>query len=364
MTRLRDLGIDPGGLPPGAQNAITDVPGVRVGHTTLVSGSGALHPGSGPVRTGVTAILPHGGSLYREKVSAAVHTINGFGKPTGFEQIRELGTLETPILLTNTLNVGKVHDALVGYMLSDHPGIGISTGTVNPVVAECNDGFLNDIQGRHCDAAAVLAAIHTAAAGAVAEGNVGAGTGTACYQFKGGIGTASRRILDGQFTVGALVQTNMGRREELLVLGVPVGRALRDELLPQQGKLPQGSINLILATDVPLNGRQLRRLAARAAHGLARTGTVSHDGSGDFVIAFSTTRRRQHEEQRVLVEGAVFAEHEATMLPLFSAAAEVCEEAILNALVAAQTLTGRDGNTLFALPHDRLLAIMRRYGRA
>ncbi len=217
--RVRDLGIDPGwSLPAGPLNALTDVPGVRVGHTTRIEGD--------DIRTGVTAILPHGDSLFEHKVAAGVTTINGFGKANGLEQIRERGVIETPIVLTNTLNVGRAADALTAYMLRDHPAIGVTTGTVSPVVGECNDGFLNDIRARVIGQNDVWAAIESASDGPVAEGNVGAGTGTACFQFKGGIGTASRRVLDGRFTVGALAQTNYGDRAEMRFFGAPIGRHL------------------------------------------------------------------------------------------------------------------------------------------
>jgi D-aminopeptidase len=348
--RLRDLGIIPGRLPAGALNAITDVAGVRVGHVTLIEGE--------TVRTGVTAILPHGGSPFREKVSAGVYTVNGFGKAAGFEQVRERGVIETPILLTNTLNVGVAVDALVGYMLKDHPEIGVTTGTVNAVVGECNDGFLNDIRGRHVKQAHVWAALDAAAAGAVTEGNVGAGTATACFQFKGGIGTASR--LAAGFTVGALVQTNYGSRAEMMLLGVPLGAHLLSDYLPQPGA---GSIVMVLATDAPLDSRQLTRLAKRSAHALGRTGTVSHDGSGDFTIAFSTANRKAHDPAEAVEAATRFSERAGEMDALFLGAVEAIEEAIWNALVAAETMTGRAGNTLYALPHDEILRLFKRYGR-
>ncbi|MCB9457421.1 MAG: P1 family peptidase [Anaerolineaceae bacterium] len=351
MPRLRDLGFTPGNLPTGAYNAITDVPGVLVGQVTLIAGEGRLQPGSGPVRTGVTAILPHDGNLFQEKVVASVHTVNGFGKAVGFEQVRELGVIETPILLTNTLNVWRAADSLVTSLLRQNPGIGITTSTVNPVVGECNDGFLNDIQGRHVKPEHIQAAVERAQGGVVAEGNVGAGTGTACYQFKGGIGTASRRALD--FTVGALVQTNFGQRRALRVLGAPVGRYLMDDMLPQPGP---GSVMVVLATDAPLDARQLGRLARRAALGLARTGTISDNGSGDFVIAFSTSSRELHDSQPVVETAARF--RETAINPLFAAVVESVEEAVYNALTAAETMTGRDGNTLHALPVDTLSRIL------
>jgi len=371
MIRLRDLGVKPGFLPTGPLNAITDVPGVKVGHTTLVVGEGALRQGEGPIRTGCTAILPHGGNLFREKVAAAVYTINGFGKATGFEQIRERGLIETPIVLTNTLNVGRVSDGLVAYMLSQNPEIGLTTGTVNPIVGECNDALLNDLRGRHVHQEHVWAAIENAAEGVVIEGNVGAGTGTACYQFKGGIGTASRRV--GEFTVGALVQSNFGARRELMILGAPIGRHFLQEYLPETGP---GSIMMVIATDAPFTALQLRRLAARAAFGLARTGTVCHDGSGDFVIAFSTANPWPHWPanitsltMRLHEEGAVTSDFPAAPAPFtekiidqfFTASVESIEEAVLNSLIAAETMTGRDGNMLHAIPHDRLMELLAYY---
>lgn len=355
MTRLRELGVTPGRLPAGEYNAITDVTGVRVGQVTLISGDGKLVPGQGPVRTGVTAIVPHETNIFREKVAAAVHTINGFGKVTGFEQIRERGTLETPILLTNTLNVGLVSDAVTAYMLRDNPDIGMTTGTVNPAVGECNDAFLNDIRGRHVREAHVLEAIESAIEGEVAEGNVGAGTGTALCQFKGGIGTASRMVMDGAFAVGALVQTNFGLREELTILGVPVGRVLREDKMPRPGA---GSIMIVLATNAPFSALQLTRLAKRATFGLARTGSICADQSGDFVIAFSTSNRMYHYPDTVIDTGLRFLTDGETIDEFFLAAIESVEEAILNALVAAETMTGRDGNTLHAIPEDRLAQLL------
>jgi D-aminopeptidase len=365
MARLRDLGVTPGFLSSGLHNAITDVPGVKIGHTTLISGEGQLREDIGPIRTGCTAILPHEGNLFREKVTAAVYTINGFGKAAGFEQIRERGMIETPILLTNTLNVGRAADGLVAYMLEHNPEIGLTTGTVNPIVGECNDSFLNDLRGRHVHQEHVWAAIENASSGVVAEGNVGAGTGTACYQFKGGIGTASRRV--GDFTVGALVQSNFGARRELRILGAPVGSHFLEDYLPQTGP---GSIMMVIATDAPLTAFQLRRLASRAAFGIARTGTVGHDGSGDFVIAFSTAHPwhhwpesitsstlRLHEEAKV----AASSSSEKIIDQFFTASVESIEEAILNSLMAAETMTGRDGNTLHAIPHDKLAELLAHY---
>ncbi|MBN1967277.1 MAG: P1 family peptidase [Anaerolineae bacterium] len=353
MPRLRDLGVTPGRLPAGHHNAVTDVPGVRVGHTTLISGDGPLKPGQGPVRTGVTAILPHGGNLFMQKVIAATRTLNGFGKACGLEQVRELGVLETPILLTNTLNVGRVADAVVAYMLRDNPAIGITTGTVNPVVGECNDGYLNDIQGRHVRQEHVWQAIETAASGPVAEGSVGAGTGTICYGFKGGIGTASRQTPEG-YTVGALVQANFGGRADLLVLGVPVGRLWREANPPSPGP---GSVMIILATDAPLTARQVGRLAQRAAFGLARTGTFCSNGSGDFALAFSTANPRTHHATAPTVSADSLPDENSRALDgLFLGVVEAVEEAVLNALVAAETMVGRDNHHAPGLPPDWLTA--------
>ncbi len=340
--RLRDLGIQPGTLPTGALNAITDVPGLRIGHVTLIEGDG--------IRTGVTAIHPHAGSVFREKVPAGVCTINGYGKATGFEQIRERGVIETPILLTNTLNVGRVADALIGWMLRENADIGLTTGTANPVVAECSDAFLNDLRGRHVHEQHVWRALDAAAGGAVAEGNVGAGTGTACFQFKGGIGTASRTV--DRFTVGALVQSNYGSREEMMMLGVPIGQHLKGDYLPEPGP---GSIIIVIATDAPLDARQLTRLARRGAYALGRTGSVGHDGSGDFAIAFSTANRWPHIPAEKIEAVTRFTETGAAMNALFLATVEAIEEAIWNSMIAAETLTGRGGNTLYALPHDEVI---------
>lgn len=360
MARLRDLGVIPGRLPTGSYNAITDVPGVKVGHTTIIKGEGKLVEGEGPIRTGVTAVLPHGGNIFRQKVAAAVFSINGFGKVMGFEQIRERGTIETPIILTSNLSVARAGDALMSYMLQTNPDIALTTTTVNCVVGECHDGRLNDARGRHIQPEHVWSAIESADGGVVAEGNVGAGTGTTCFQFKGGIGTASRQVMDGRFTVGALVQSNYGFRQELMVLGVPVGVNLLDIPLPKPNP---GSIMFVLATDAPFSQTQLYRLAVRAAFGLARTGTVSSDQSGDFVIAFSTTNLARHYPDEVIDTALRFVDDGRTIDEFFLAAVESVEEAILNSLIAAETMTGRDGITAYAIPHDRLVALLKHYNR-
>ena len=367
--RLRDAGLAVGELPTGPLNAITDVPGVRVGHTTLIRGGGALLPGEGPVRTGVTVILPHEDDPFRHKVRAAVHTINGFGKAHGFEQVRELGVLESPVALTNTLNVGLVVDALVQHAVRHNPGIGIHTSTANVVVGETHDGYLNDLQGRHVRAEHVWAAIEGAAPGPVAEGVVGAGTGTTCFGWKGGIGTASRQVPEaaGRYLVGALVQSNFGRARDLTICGFPAGRTLRPPLAPEaeadleddSAEAQGGSVMIVLATDAPLTCRQLGRLCVRAAAGLARCGSVYGHGSGDFVIAFSTAHRLPHEPPSLTAPYALLVDEGRAMDALFAGVAESVEEAVLNSLFAAKTVIGRDGHVRHALPVDQVVALLR-----
>ena len=359
--RVRDAGIVVGELPLGAYNAITDVAGVRVGHVTLIEGKGPLRPGQGPVRTGVTVILPHGDNLFRHKVRAAVHTINGFGKVRGFEEVRELGVVETPIALTNTLNVGLVADALVQTMIRHNPDIGITTSTPNVLVGETHDGYLNDIQGRHVRAEHVWAAIESATPGPVAEGTVGAGTGTSCFGWKGGIGTASRVVPDeaGGYTVGALVQSNFGRSKDLTVCGVPVGQQIRPPDVASTPQSDSGSIMVILATDAPLSERQLRRLCVRAAAGLARTGSHYGHGSGDFVIAFSTAWRVEHDPAALTTTQTVLADEGRAMAWLFPAVVESVEEAVLNSLFRAETMIGRDGHVRHALPAEEVVELVR-----
>lgn len=362
--RARELGIVLGTLPTGRHNAITDVPGVLVGHSTLISGEGRLIPGEGPVRTGVTVILPHGGNLFREKVPAAIHVINGFGKCMGQEQVEELGNLESPIALTGTMNVGLVADALIAHCIQENPDTGISTSTINPVVGECSDGYLNDIQGRHVRQEHVFSAIDSAAPGQVAEGTVGAGTGMSAFGFKGGIGTASRVVpaMSGGWTVGVLVLANFGRKSQLTIDGVPVGRMMRE----QADEPPErGSIMFVVATDAPMLDRGLRRLARRCAIGLGRTGSISGHGSGDFVIAFSSAEavRIPHEPAAPTMRTEIVLDSGHTIDNLFQAVVEATEEAIINALFRATTLTGRDGNHREALPIEPVLDMLRAAGR-
>ena len=361
--RARDLGwITEPLLESGAHNAITDLPGLLVGHCTLIKGEpGPLVVGTGPVRTGVTAIRPHPGNLFTHQVRAAAYVLNGFGKTVGLEQVRELGRLETPILLTNTLNTWRCADYLLDWMLQANPGIGIDTaGTLNPVVGECNDGWLNDIQGRHVGREDVFQALDSARGGPVAEGNTGAGTGTLCYGFKGGIGTASRVLppTHGDFTVGVLLQSNFGARQQLNIGGLPVGKLLEgwgqeegfdEKGTGSEGRMEGGSCMMVVATDAPLSARQLGRLARRAPLGLARSGFTSSPGSGDYVIAFCThpegpgTDRLHKPQERLRGE-------QRTLGLLFQAVVEATEESLLNSLAAAETLAGRDGHVARALP--------------
>lgn len=350
---LRDHGIAIGVLQPGQWNAITDVPGVEVGHKTLVRGDS--------VRTGVTAVLPHPGNLFRDKVPAAVYVGNGFGKLTGTTQIEELGNIETPIVLTNTLGVPTAADALIDYTFSFADNDDVRS--VNPVVGETNDGYLNDIRGRHVTKADVLEAIRSATGGRVEQGNVGAGTGTVAFGFKGGIGTSSRKLPEslGGHVVGVLVQANFGG--VLSVDGVQIGKALHKYYLSDElNDSPDGSCMIVVATDAPLDARNLKRLAKRAMLGLARTGGIASNGSGDYVIAFSANPsvRVAYESDSPVRQAGVLRND--AMSPLFLAAIEATEEAVLNSLFNAATMTGRDGHVVDALPVDEVLDIMARGG--
>ncbi len=362
MGRARDLGITFGSLPTGPQNAITDVTGVRVGQTTIRRGQGPLVRGIGPVRTGVTAVLPPGDDPFTQKCPAAAEVFNGYGKTIGLVQVAELGQLETPILLTNTLNVGRVTDALVGWMVERHPAIGVTTGTVNPIVAECNDGYLNDIGGRHVGEAETRAALDNATGGAVAEGNIGAGTGMSCYGWAGGIGTASRCFSHPAtpWTLGTLVLANFGRADDLLIAGVPVGRELTRVAA---GVTPErGSIIVIVATDAPLDARQLGRITRRVPLGLARTGSHGAHGSGDVAIAFSTANPIPHEPTGPTRQVTTLDEGHPVIDELFRAVVEATAEAVINALWAAQPIDGRDDHRRSALPQDKVQRILRQHG--
>ncbi len=314
---------------------------------------------AGAVRTGVTVIVPAEGDVWNRKVMGGSFVLNGNGTATGLMWIRESGNLEVPIALTNTLSVSDVHRGIIDWMLKKYPEIGISDDTVVPVVLECDDSTLNDIRGRHVKPKHVLRALAEASPGPVPEGAVGAGTGMMAYEFKGGIGTASRVLPKnvGGYTVGVLVNANHGERHTLRVLGVPVGREIRD-LMPVERR--DGSIILVVATDAPLTSRQLSRVAKRVMLGLARTGAVSHHGSGDVAIAFSTGNRIPHYPEEPLLQLKVLSD--AWLDDLFEAAADASEEAVLNAMLAAETVVGRDGNTAYALPRDRLESLLRQRG--
>lgn len=351
--RARDYGIKIGVLTPGKLNAITDVAGVKVGHKTLIEGSN--------IRTGVTVILPHEGNLFQDKVPGAIFVGNGFGKLAGTTQVVELGNIETPIALTNTLSVPAGMEGVARYMLSQQGNENVQS--VNALVGETNDGYLNDIRGMHITAQHVKDAIMQAQGGPVAEGNVGAGTGTICFGFKGGIGTASRILPQkaGGFTVGVLVQTNFGG--VLQIDGVPIGEVLKKFYMSDQlQNTVDGSCMMVVATDAPLDARNLERLAKRAFMGLAKTGGIASNGSGDYVIAFSThaaVRVAHNSDQRTYTHTQLTNDN---MSPLFMAAIEATEEAIINSLWAAETMTGKDGRTIQALPREEVIKIMKQHG--
>jgi len=351
--RLRDYGVTVGIMPAGPHNAITDVPGVLVGHRTLIEGD--------DIRTGVTAVLPHGGNIFQSKVPAACFVGNGFGKLAGTTQIAELGNIESPIILTNTLNVAAGLEGCIEYTFSFPENNNVMS--VNGVVGETNDGGLNNIRARRVTKEDVLQAILTAQEGPVAEGNVGAGTGTVAFGFKGGIGTASRVLPSslGGFTVGVLVQSNFGGVLE--VNGAPVGVELGQYPYKRQLESADGSIMIVIATDAPLDSRNLQRLAKRAFMGLAKTGGYASNGSGDYMIAFSTnpSLRVPHTTSSTFQTQTILLNDD--MSPLFLAAVEATEEAILNSLFAAETMTGMSGRTIEALPIDKTIEILKKYGK-
>lgn len=366
--RARDLGIRIGELPTGPRNAISDVEGVRVGHATLVRGTGSLQVGTGPVRTGVTVLLPHDGPSH-EALPAGSHVLNGNGELTGLAWIAESGLLTTPIGLTNTHSVGVVRDALVAAHRRIHPGL-VSHWSL-PVVGETWDGYLNDVDGQHVTAEDVHAAV-SAAATTVTEGNVGAGTGIKAFGFKSGIGTASRVVprRAGGHTVGVLVQANHGRRSRLRIDGVPVGREIGLDVVPWPGSAIDaggaGSIIGIVATDAPLLPHQCRRLAQRASLGVAMMGAAGENDSGDLFLAFATGNRGlfvDETDEHPPLTRSFTALHDDHLDALFYGVIEATEEAVLNAMVAAETMTGRDGITAHAIPHDLLVQVMDRYGR-
>lgn len=349
--RARDLGLAPGVFPPGALNAITDVQGVKVGHVTLIEGE--------QIRTGVTAILPHGGNIFQDKIAGAVYVGNAFGKLAGSTQVNELGTIETPIILTNTLSVGAGIEGVVSYTLAQ-PG-NEQVFSVNALVGETNDSALNDIRGMHIKREHIIEAIKKAS-GMVAEGSVGAGTGTTCFGWKGGIGTSSRKLPErfGGYTLGVLVQTNFGG--VLTMGGAPVGKELGRYAFAPAGSNGNGdgSCMIVVATDAPIDARDLRRLAARALFGLARTGSSYSNGSGDFAIAFSTSleMRSKHGEGNARARNILPPDAAS---PLFEAALEATEEAVYNSLLQATTIRSRN-RTVEAIPIDRVKDILSKYG--
>jgi len=355
--RARDLGVPFDGAP-GPLNAITDVAGVEVGHSTIISGAGPLRVGEGPVRTGVTVVLPRGrGST--QPVFAGWFSLNGDGEMTGITYIEDLGLLHGPVAITNTYSVGVVRDALIAYCLERKLFPPEEYCWSLPVVAETWDGYLNDIKGFHVKPGHVFAALDAARPGPVAEGNVGGGTGMVCHEFKGGIGTASRRLAAkaGGYTVGVLVQCNYGLRRQLRVAGAPVGQEILDEMVYSR---ETGSIIIVVATDAPLLPHQLKRLARRAALGLARNGSIAGNGSGDIFIAFSTANAGVGSGAETLEVRMLPNER---LNPLFEATVQATEEAIINALVAAETMTGVDDHKVIALPHERLREALKKYNR-
>ena len=355
--RARELGLPLGRYRPGRWNAITDVPGVAVGHATIVRGDGALVPGRGPVRTGVTAILPGAGDVYEDRVVGGGFVLNGAGEMAGMTQLMEWGLIETPILLTNTLSVGAVSDAAVEYLVDRHPGIGAVHDVVIPLVGECDDSWLNDAAGRHVKAEHVFAALADAHAGPVAEGNVGGGTGMITCDLKGGIGTASRKLPArlGGYTLGVLVMSNFGVLADLRLAGFPLGAWLARRMRPlAKRRTSYGSIIAVVGTDAPLHTHQIGRLCKRVALGIGRTGSYAAHGSGEIVIGFSTANRVPRRSRRRVHRMDVLLD--ARMNPLYEAVIECTEEAILDALCMADDMEGADGHFAPALPADEVVA--------
>lgn len=352
--RARDYGIEIGIFETGFFNAITDVKGVSVGHTTLIEGD--------DIRTGITAIIPHSGNIYQDKLPAAIYIGNGFGKMTGYSQVEELGNIETPVVLTNTLSVPVASNALISYTLEQNGNEEVRS--VNPIVGETNDAYLNDIRGRHIKEKHIFQAINHAKTGPVPEGNVGAGTGTVCFGYKGGIGTSSRKIPNslGGYTVGVLVQTNFGGVLE--INGAPIGKELnsypyRKIILDEA----EGSCMMVVITDAPLNARNLKRVAKRAMMGLAKTGGIASNGSGDYVIAIATaeTNYITHNTKELFYDSKVLRNDAVS--PLFLATIEATEEAIINSLFAAQTMRGKENHLISSIPMREVIRILKKYNK-
>lgn len=343
--RIRDYGINIGKMKTGKNNMITDVEGVKVGNVTLNNGS---------IKTGVTAVLPHGENIFKEKVVASSHVINGFGKTMGTIQIEELGTIETPIILTNTLSIGTASDALIEYMLNGNEDIGVTTGSVNPIICECNDGYLNDIRGRHVTKEHIFKSINNADV-IFEEGAVGAGTGMWCYGLKGGIGSSSRivELNNREYTVGVLVLTNFGLKQDLIIDGIKAGEIICNE--DTKFEVEKGSCIIIIATDIPMSQRQLKRISKRTQVGMSRTGSFIGNGSGEIVVAFTTANKVKHYNEDDILNFKVMNENKIDFA--FRAVSEATEEAILNSMICAETTEGRDNHVLHSLEEymDRIL---------
>ncbi|HEY0882265.1 MAG TPA: P1 family peptidase, partial [Archangium sp.] len=358
--RARELDLPLGRFKPGKFNAITDVEGVLVGHSTIIQGEpGPLVVGKGPVRTGVTAIIPNDGNIFMDRLAGGAFVLNGAGEVSGLTQVVEWGLLETPIMLTNTMAVGAVSDGVARYMVEQNPGIGDEHDVIIPIVGECDDSYLNDISGRHVRAEHVFEAIRNASEGPVAEGNVGGGTGMVTCDFKGGIGTSSRKLPEalGGYTLGVLVMSNFGKMHNLRVGGLPVGEMLAEKLkhMPRRGQT-YGSIIAVLATDAPLQSHQINRLCKRVALGIGRVGSYAAHGSGEIVVGFSTANIIPRRTQKMVYKLKILLDQRLD--PLYEAVMEATEEAILNAMCMATEMTGVNGNHVPALPLDEVRRFM------
>lgn len=353
--RARELGLPLGRFKPGKHNAITDVEGVLVGHSTIIRGSGQLKPGHGPVRTGVTAIMPNMGNIFMERMVGGGFVLNGAGEVSGMTQVMEWGLIETPILLTNTMSVGAVSDGVARYMIERYPGIGDEHDVIIPIVGECDDSYLNDIAGRHVRDTHVLEAINTASDGPVAEGSVGAGTGMVTCDFKGGIGTSSRKLpeVHGGYTLGVLVMSNFGKVHNLRVAGMPVGEILAEKFKQMPRRMnTYGSIIAVVATDAPLLSHQINRLCKRVALGIGRVGSYAAHGSGEIVVGFSTANIIPRRTQKMVYKVKILLDQRLD--PLYEAVMEATEEAILNSMCMARPMEGVNGNFVHALPLDEV----------
>ena len=359
--RARELGLPLGRFKPGKWNSITDVEGVQVGHSTIIRGAGALRRGRGPVRTGVTAILPNEKNIFEQRVTGGGFVLNGAGEVSGMTQLMEWGLVETPIFLTNTLSVGQVSDAAVQWMVEQFPGIGGEHDVLIPLVGECDDSWLNDVAGRHVLAENVLEALRTASSGPVAEGSVGGGTGMICCDFKAGIGTSSRKLAPafGGYTIGVLVMNNFGHMRDLRVDGLPVGPLLESRYRKVSKRaINYGSIIAVVATDAPLSSHQLGRIAKRVALGIGRAGSIAAHGSGEIILAFSTANKIPRTTQKMIYHMKILLDQRLN--PLYEAAIEATEEAILNSLCMARDMEGVNGNFAPALPLEEVKDIVQR----